>query len=157
MKVNSLSQNNQNFGLLYMDKDRIARQFGPSVADQAESIRYYLEQKADVVDIIVNPETNAVEGDLLGVYIQDVTPRKSLGVKNPVKRFILTLLEDQQIAAKMNKNLSQKAEVFITLGNIAGNIRNKVDMRLEILHNFRDYMAQFNSTIPKRAYSVFIG
>ena len=142
MKVNRLSQNNQNFGLLYMDKNRIASQFGLPVAEEAETIRYYLKQKADVVDIIVKPEINEEDRAVLGVYIQDVTPRKSLGVKNPVKRFVLSLLEEQQIAAKLNKASSQKAEVFIALGNIAGNIRNKVDMRLYILFSFRSYMAK---------------
>lgn len=149
MKVNRLLLNNQNFGLLYMDKDKIARQFGTFVADEAEKARFYLQQKADVVDIIVTPEINEEDKPVLGVYIQDITPRKSAGVKNPIKRFFLNLWEEQQIAAKFNKASSQKAEVFLALGNIAGNIRNKVDMRLDILFNFRAYMAQVEHGIAK--------
>ena len=149
MKVNRSIQNNKNFGLLYMDKEKISKYFGPYVADEAEKMRYYLKQKADVVDIIVNPEINEEDKPILGVYIQDVTPRKSFQVKNPIKRFLLGVWEEQQIAAKLSKASSQKAEVFLALGNIAENIRNKVDTRLDILFSFRSFMAQFEKGIVK--------
>lgn len=132
-----------------MDKDKIAKKFGLPVADEAEKVRYYLEQKADVVDIIVTPEINEEDKPVLGVYIQDVTPRKSAGVKNPIKRFVLNFWEEQQIAAKFNKASGQKVEVFLALGNISGNIRNKVDIMLEILFNFRSYMAEIEHGIAK--------